>query len=149
VFCRVVWMRSTKSYVSIRRVAGLQPSCPGCAELMNHPLRETRTAFFGGRGAKAQTCKGEAESRTGGGEGLPGCTREALRARKLGRGRVECLRASLTPLGILPANQPADGCLVLAVLPRSYPPALMPLRWRANLTVLASLLLGDGSALFR
>jgi hypothetical protein len=47
-------------------------------------------------------CKGGAESRTGGAEGLPGCTSEALGARKPGRGRAERRRVSLTPWGIHP-----------------------------------------------
>ena len=49
-----------------------------------------------------ERCKGGAESRTGGGEGFPGCTSEALGARKLGRGRVERRRVSLMERGIHP-----------------------------------------------
>jgi hypothetical protein len=41
-------------------------------------------------------------SRTGGGEGLPGCTSEVLGARKLGRGHAERRRKSLTSRGIHP-----------------------------------------------
>jgi hypothetical protein len=49
-----------------------------------------------------EKCKGGAESRTDGGEGLTGCTSEALGARKLGRGRFGRRRVSLMERGIHP-----------------------------------------------
>ena len=54
--------------------------------MSDSPFRETRTAFFGGRGARAQSGQGGAESRTFGTEGHPVCTSEALRTRKIGEG---------------------------------------------------------------
>jgi hypothetical protein len=48
---------------------------------------------------KRKNGKGGTESRTAGREGLPGCTSEALGARKLGRGQAGRRRVSLTPLG--------------------------------------------------
>jgi hypothetical protein len=65
--------------------------------MSDSPLRETRTAFFGGRGAKAQSGQGGAESRTFGVEGHPVCTSDALGARKIGE------EPHRTPEGILDA----------------------------------------------
>lgn len=84
-------------------------SLPGCLELVNPPYakREQRFSAEGGESPNLQV--GGAESRTGGGEGLPGCTSEALGARKLGRGRAERRRASFTPRGMLPRFSAREG----------------------------------------
>ena len=70
--------------------------------LLKCPLTRNANSVFRRKGGASPNGKGGAQSRTGGAGGLPGCTSEALRARKLGRDRTSRRRASLTARGILP-----------------------------------------------
>lgn len=70
--------------------------------LLKCPLTRNANSVFRRKGGESPNGKGGAQSRTGGAGGLPGCTSEALRARKLGRDRSSRRRASFTARGILP-----------------------------------------------
>lgn len=99
-----------------------------------------------------QRCKGGAGSRTGGAEGLPGCTSEALGARKLGRGRAERRRVSLMPRGIHPrlfASGARRGVKRPAGPERSAARSRCPLRifGRVRLTTLGFIIY-DGKSVF-